>query len=774
MKEFLCKSDSSITLKEHSIIVSKQIDIITKTYNITDIKIIKAAKCAALFHDIGKTSKCFQDKLKNLEISKQYPRHSEIGYGLMKLIIDKNYGFFDENSWIDLVEDVVLYHHDPYNIEMLLSEIYTNEEIFDIIEYYNIIIKELGLEDYVRLKDEINVEDDDIIVGNKKNLNTILDGENKENLKRQTNFELIFKIVRESDRIASSMNDITEDNFIKQFPEIEFVFPEHYDKNRWEEQLEVAQKAMSMKNSVVEATMGWGKTQMGVFYLLKLGKRGFWVCPDNTICTSTYRNILKILNDCKIFNVKVCLIINGKYIGDSYVNADIIVTNIDTITNDIFRNLRKDISYDFLFSNCIFDEFHEYALTDTPLLSRFLTINNARKKIESVNTMLMSGTIINNGFINVDENNIIKAEKSNLAKEKKVYVKFIEYNDMLAKIENKEINDFFIINTNIDTAQQFFLNDDIDVCYHSDFDTPDKNRIFDEIINNKGKTNRNNDYNVTATSIISRGVDVSFNNCILINPNPITIVQSTGRVNRYDINNNGTVYIVIKDNKGYNPDISIYDVYQRNNNKFYRNNNNVWDKYYKLFLLWLKDKINDKLVSIEDLNNFRIKFFEKLDKNVSFAKLIKENLNKSFSNLSKIDFRKGTRLTNKINDILIISDKIDVRGDNISRFFIVQKDNEEFGIMSDIINIPYYRFGDSSFSELYNNEIINNIKKFFYNNPELCKKYGIKNLNHWKNGNNFIRFLLDKSKSSETPFPILCNYGYNGNTIGFYKKNKKK
>ena len=48
---------------------------------------------------------------------------------------------------------------------------------------------------------------------------------------------------------------------------------------------------------------------------------------------------------------------------------------------------------------------------------------------------------------------------------------------------------------------------------------------------------------------------------------------------------------------------------------------------------------------------------------------------------------------------------------------------------------------------------------------KIAEKYGIKNIKQWKDKNLF-KYLLDKAKSSETPFPILCDFTYNSE-IGF-------
>ena len=142
------------------------------------------------------------------------------------------------------------------------------------------------------------------------------------------------------------------------------------------------------------------------------------------------------------------------------------------------------------------------------------------------------------------------------------------------------------------------------------------------------------------------------------------------------------------------------------------------------------------------------------------------NLSTSLENLSKINFSEGTIISNTENTAKYVKDGMDVRGDSMNRYFIIQKDDEEFGVTSEPINIPSYRFNDNYFIALSNRDIINNVKKYFAKYPDIAKKYNYKK---YKNESNLIKNLIDKAKCSETSFPLLCNYGYS-TIIGFYKK----
>ena len=123
--EYLGKSNG-ITLREHSIEVLKLSEFLLKESGITDEKLINITKVSALLHDIGKTASFFQKNINNQEELKKYPRHNEIGFALLKVLIDYDYGFYNDRKWSELIQYITLYHHTPFNINSYLNE-YFNE-----------------------------------------------------------------------------------------------------------------------------------------------------------------------------------------------------------------------------------------------------------------------------------------------------------------------------------------------------------------------------------------------------------------------------------------------------------------------------------------------------------------------------------------------------------------------------------------------------------------------------------------------------------------------
>lgn len=743
--DFLAK-DNGITLREHSLNVYKQVSEILDISGIENIELINICKICALVHDCGKTASVFQQYCLSKEGDK-FPRHNEIGFALLRVMIDASFGLYsDSRKWYDLICYSVLFHHETYNIKCNLSELYNNEELKKISKYYNELFEHVGLSSVIRFKNDFDVEnEDEFFIGDVKAFKFINDENNKRSLRKLRDFEVIFNIIRYSDLLVSSNMPHNDKRFSYHTTNKEMIFPSYFDRARWDEQCEKADEAFAKNFAILEATMGWGKTLSGINYLLHSDKKGFWVCPDNALCRATYNNICRTLKECGIEDLKVSLLLSGSWEGCDIVNADIIVTNIDTYVNGVFRNSRKIISYEALFCNCIFDEYHEYAFHDNPLLPRFISIIKARECFKGIKTLFLSGTIINKGYI--DTENIITANKLELDKIKKVNIHFLDREAFNA------MNDFdnsFIINTRIKSCQDLYNIKHMNYCYHSEFDDEDSKNIIQNIMKHNGKNGDEHKCSVSSTSVYSRGYDLSHTQCFLINPSPLTPEQAGGRLNRWDISTISDMYIIIDDNHN---DTMIHG--------------ESWAKYYLPYLNFLKERTDGKTVSFYDLKMYRKEFFEN-ESTHSFQKMIKDNMKKGLELLVQIEFCKGAIICEKEGDVSHIKDSVDVRGKTSNRFFIVQRSDKEFGVTSGVINLPCYRFGgDDTFANLRNNPyIIDNIIRYFSINPDIIKKYDdIKNIKRWK-PHNLFKYLLYKAKSSETPFPILCDYTYNSE-IGF-------
>lgn len=753
--EYLGKSNGT-TLREHSIEVSKLSEFLLKESGITDEKLINITKVSALLHDIGKTASFFQKNIGNQEDLKKYPRHNEIGFALLKVLIDYDYGFYNDRKWSELIQYITLYHHTPFNINSYLNEYFNNNQLNEISDYFNNLLSEHGLSEIVHLKKDVDIDDDDILIGNTKTFDFIRskEGLNKENIDRLKYFEIIFNIVRYADLIVSG-----EYNFNQCRPNPDVTYnnlttPSYFDKERWNEQCDIAKQAYFNNMTIVDATMGWGKTICGVMYLLHSNKKGFWVCPDNTLAQATCNNIKNDLAEIGENNIKVSLILGGKWEENNIEDADIIVTNIDSYVNGIFRNSRKTMSYEALFSNTIFDEYHEYITYDNPIIVRFKTIIEARKLMNNVKTLLLSGTAVNKGYVDVD--NVIIADKTGLDKKRKMDINFVEKKDLPNLY--KKLEDYFTINTRIKKAQENYDTYNMNYCFHSLFDEKDLTRIIDEIYKHNGKKAMEKPCNVSTTSVYSRGLNLSHKACSLINPMLFMIEQAFGRTgHRWNPEIIAEMYPTISDDP---KDTAIYKSFKKYKTE------NVWDKFYKPFLLHIKKEFNGKTISAYDLKQFREQYAEETK---LYKKLFLFNARKGLEELCQIEFSKGSPITEKKDDIQHIKDKIDVRGNSLNRFFTIKKDDDT---MTEPMILSYYNFDNNynDFSSILHTRIIDEVIRYFEKNDKERKRYGLQPMKRYKGKEiKLFNILIDKAKSSEFPFPILCDFICNSNK-GFMKK----
>ena len=688
MKKTFYAKENGTTLEEHINNVLEKTELILKESGNNDIEIEKISKVSAIVHDCGKTCAIFQNYIKDGKENEIIHRHNEIGFALLNLLIDKSYGFNEKNEIIEIIKNSTIYHHDLFNKEttIYLEEYYSIDELKEVAIFFNEQFKKYKLDDFIRFKEDIYEEilEDGIKINNKifefvKNKST---SETRKMLKK---FEIVFNVVRYADLIVSQNytpsifrinKDITLENFIK---------PQHFDNKRWEEQSQVAKNCHNNHKNIciVDATMGWGKTICGLMYLLQSNKKGFWICPDNSLTKSTYNNIIDTLKVCNINEIRVARIISGSIIGNwgedniKIEDADIIVCNIDSCLNGIVRNSRKDISYEVLFSNCIFDEFHEYAFMDTPILPRFISMIDAKKEMSNVKTLLLSGTPINEkNYVDVDDSSIFKAGDY-LAKEKKLNIQFLSQDDYLKNYLTTPNS--LHISTNIESCQNIYENGKMDFCYHSAFDDKDSSNIKQGILSCNGKY-KTKEYSITSsTSIVTRGEDMSFKNVFITNPTPYQLLQITGRGgNRWDFSETANIYIVVSKNS---KDFAIYE--------------DFWKKYYLPHINNVKEIISEKDydISVYELNEITNKFFtENKDTKISYKNIIKSNYNNGIKELTEIEFSKGKSISiESTSDVKFIKEGIDIRGESETRFFSYQIDEQPFGVMSGAINTPYYR-----------------------------------------------------------------------------------
>ena len=649
------KENGKIKLVEHSIaVINVSVylfnQIIKKEINFNEFRKENISKfyqeliLTAALHDIGKCSGKFQEKLNNFNLTEDgnyipkskkkasnFIPHNVSGWAYLE--------YYCENI-PDIVKNNILYHHtiNPAIGKMTVLDIVSDDDMknskdnYDdfynyIIQYCNKIFK---INFKATIKDSYNNIDkmpDSVslyrqIKSNSHLFFTMMDDASK--------FLIIRSIIVFADRFVSEnydkislICDNNEDFFRKEI--LNKVIYSHkgwndnvnelkddkgnllYDTVRLKEQNSLLNDIEKYSNNIVSASAGFGKTLVGLRWILRNKKKVMWVVPRNVIADGTYQSICNERNKMGYTedNLSIGLLIAGQWVKGN-IDSDIIVTNIDNflsmmIKNCMVNNLIKEIG-----CNIIFDEYHEF-LSHQELFAGFIELVYARCKFTNSKTLLLSATPLrfdktyfNDGEMNV---HFLKAKAYN--GEMKVKVNFFDLDNINHLLST--VRDSFIICNTVKQSQRLFklIGGKDDILIHSRFPSVRRNEIEEEIYHCHGKGSCvNNRNNIIGTNIIGVGLDISAKTIydFVVTPEN-TIQRGCGRGGRFN-------------EKEYNNEI-IYNVCNLINDKGNRmlinsqTNNNLHDKWLKILksfdgLTITKDKLYELYYDFYDENKKEI------------------------------------------------------------------------------------------------------------------------------------------------------------------------
>ena len=356
-----------------------------------------------------------------------------------------------------------------------------------------------------------------------------------------------------ADRIVSSYPDLSfdvsqniDDALIKLIPSFRADFPNFdirncsiYDKNRLTAQLDALDKITNtdISTSVLSANAGFGKTLVGLLYILKLKKRAYWVAPQNNIARESYNSIVEELNTMGLKDkVSVALLLSGTY-EEGTPDADIIVTNIDNFFNPAVRNNDAMNYLAEIASTVVFDEYHNF-ITRNAMFAMFIQLMYSRFHHMKSNTLLMSATpmYFKKFFWSKNTVQIIEPPLFNCSMNMKITVKYI---NSLDEINPKK--DSFVILPTVDEVQKAYKsfkenNPSTTVSIiHAHYKDADRKRLECMIHATHGKkSNIHLRQTVFSSNMISTGLDVSANIIYDFPFSPeCTIQKGCGRAGRF-------------------------------------------------------------------------------------------------------------------------------------------------------------------------------------------------------------------------------------------------
>lgn len=644
------KENGKIKLVEHSIaVINVSVylfnQIIKKKINFNDSRKENFEKfkqeliLTAALHDIGKCSKRFQKELNKCELT------DDGNYMLPKT--KKNSSHFiphNVSGWAylyyycknisDIIKNNILYHHtvDPTFGKMTVLDIVKDDDMVNskdnYDEFYKYIIRycndTYGLDcniditeaydddektvDGVSLYRQVKAKDHSFYYSLMDNASKYLiirsiivfadrfvsAHYNKIDLMRNDDNsffeeEISDKIINSSKKWTDNVNEL-KDEFGNSV----------YDSERLVEQNRLLEDIGKHPNNIVSASAGFGKTLVGLRWILRNNKKALWVVPRNVIAEGTYRSVCRERDKMGYTedDISIGLLITGQWKHGS-IDSDIIITNIDNflsmmIKNNMAGNLIKEIG-----CNIIFDEYHEF-LCRQELFAGFIEFVYTRCKFTNSKTLLLSATPLrfdeayfNDKDINI---NFLKAKAYN--GQMKVKINFLNMANM-NYLSIKEQDSFVICNT-VGQSQELFkrLGKGNDILIHSKFPTSRRLEIENKIYEYHGKDSivaeRNN---IFGTNIIGVGLDISAMNIydFVITPEN-TIQRVCGRGGRFG-------------EKEYNNEIN-YVICNLNNN---RSNSHLINELISnsLHTKWLKilESLDGSTVTKDDLYELYYNFY---------------------------------------------------------------------------------------------------------------------------------------------------------------------
>lgn len=718
--------------------------------------ILANATIGCLFHDIGKISSYFQNKLKNIEQEEKDYFHNIISAELFHCYVKIS----NDNEFIhkDLLTKAIYFHHvvsEDNNHILSFDDLYNT--LGDEIEIAKSFMKVLADFFNTNFNSNIKVEIMDEPSMRVLNIDCLYLP-----IKSLTSNNHLLGVYHNAIRSCDSLVSKGLKDFNQIFsPKIfngDFVKPAEYD-DRFYVQKEVADESTRYNFYCIDAMPSLGKSLIAILSGIRKGKRTIFCAPTNATAKNSYNTIVRELKINKLENYNVALLLTNNFIyGDE--NADIIVTNIDNYARPSFKSDKSIMGIEYLTSTLIIDEMHEY-ISNSAIMAYLVNLLRIRSLFPNSTTILMSGTI-NYNLLNVI-NDLKDIKSINVNGDyfyKYRYIpnenignrqfRIIFSDGITTDLTNK--NTLAVVNT-VAKAQEIFKNKLVDNIIHS--------RYFDKDLDNKesllykehGK-NTNSASSWVSTCIISTGLDISFDKISILWPSPDRAPQAMGRCNRWgmakEIPTVEFAFDGFADKSECRGVDTFFDAKMASN-----------------YFIFLKENIeNNSIVTYNRIMDLRKEFFEKYSK--EYKKFFDSKLVNSFKSLSLIRYDKTFKIGN--TDTTYISHKANLRTENmIFQFFIKVKNDKTNEYYEEPIQVDNRIIKEDFLSDRTN---IENAYKLLKDNKNYFKnKKQAENL--LKKGDKFfIEKLMKLSNCSNTPFPITYRYFYNEN-IGLYDSNSK-
>lgn len=547
-------------------------DITKMTYD----KLEKSIISAAALHDIGKCCDSFQNYVRNdFPYKKIFCNATDDG---VEPLISKDIITHNILSWAFALTETdlnnqpwalsaILYHHVVYGH---LSDISARNIMIDLTddekETFFSFLNEIN--QYLRERFDFSIQLDDSNDGSVTPNSTTLYydmyiNQSRNNVGVQLEGNTLYTVARSvliyADRLASSyptfadrfanndielINSLLEDYLCsKTIPDDNYFDWAYkngnptYDIERLKEQNRLMDDIDKCDNNFIKASAGFGKTLIGLRWIMRNKKKTLWVTPRNVIATGTYDSILSELETMGYSDkISVGLLLQGEY-KQGNEKSDIIVTNIDNflstmVKNNMAHNLLKELA-----GNVIFDEYHEF-LCEQPLFAAFISYAYTRTEWTNSKSLFLSATAISlKDFLNKDKFKVRTPKAYN--GDMKVKILINKYNDINEFNLSEANKDSLVITHTVKQAQTIYENVSKKLnntsLLHAMFTDKRRKEIEDALYKTHGKRSPVEQRNsVIGTNALSTGLNISAQSIydFIINPEG-TIQRGCGRGGRF-------------------------------------------------------------------------------------------------------------------------------------------------------------------------------------------------------------------------------------------------
>ena len=537
---------TAITLKEHSEAVAKKARELALTLT-GDDRIGNLLYVAGLLHDVGKATSHMQDYFTGKSSGEPSPYHSEIGWMWISTQAAQIKQYLKDNAavpeafcktpsvCVDILAKSVFYHHARHvQYDDDHKEIDT---VSDLTEHCSEYVQEMN-SSYAN--EEFHMEfDNDVQFDGKVPELKSSGATGSQSSVADGLLYLVRTILVHADHMVSG--NLSDGKSFSAYPVPNM--PEGWDAKRYGTSKEIAlgiTGSSGIKNHVINAPAGFGKTSIAYLTALMSSNRTVIACPTKFIADGLYDSLNELEN---LFGTRVGieLVYGGKRQKASCEDSmcKISVGTIDTFVGTFVKGKNmgnaiegSDIcAYDILSSNVVFDEYHEL-LDNNALFALFVNILSARTVfVKDAKTVLMSATPVNLRSVapvRDGENTQYYPSRNEAypAQHDKEYTLC-----MVDSVPENLPDDTFAIFNTVKEAQKHMANGNT-ICHHAKFTKEDRARNEMNLFRHHGK-HGSVPVSVSASPIMQASVDVSADTLYESTAWFTNTVQRIGRCNRW-------------------------------------------------------------------------------------------------------------------------------------------------------------------------------------------------------------------------------------------------